>query len=94
MNLATLLTQKVTPMKLWTSPKEECVKRNSDSMRKLNTKAKKEKAFSLLTKPMTPKELATLTDFTEETCYRYLCELTREQRVKRSMKIPYIYWKR
>lgn len=93
MNLAQLLNQKVTPLKLWNPPKDDGEVRPSDLLRKHNHAKRIEETYECLSKPMNAKQVAEYLGFTYDCSYKYLLGLYREKRIHRSSKQPYIYWK-
>lgn len=93
MNLAQLLNQKVTPLKLWNPPKDDGEVRPSDLQRKHNHAKRIEETYEALDKRMTPLEVSRKLGFTKEVCEKYLLGLYRAERINRSFKQPYTYWK-
>lgn len=81
-------------MKLWSPPKDDFVKRPSDVIRKVNHVKRIEQTYETLDKRMTPLEMSRKLGFTKEVCEKYLLGLYRADRICRSFKQPYVYWKK
>jgi len=94
MNLAQLLQQHPTPVSQWKPPIDlEWKPRKSDAKRKVTHLEKIERCFEMLTKPMTHREMAKITGYSDEASYQYMKNLFDDGRVRRSAKAPFIYWK-